>query len=106
MPAEFQYLFDSHGRWIAFRVRQFVFNRAVKWIGWLPWGDQDVVDTQGQYLGTIFPGDRFYRIMHNPYRGYPGYPGYPGSPGYPGYPGFAGYSSRPSGTRDVELEND
>jgi 4-fold beta flower protein len=98
-----QYFFDSSGNWIAFRKDRYVFDRQGSWIGWLPWDDADVVDIHGQYLGTIFPGDRFYKITGRPYRGYPGYPGFPGYPGYPGYPGFAGYSPRPVGTEEVEL---
>src|SRR5690242_11130965 len=73
-----QHLFDSGGKWIAFRHGQNVFDAHGKWIGWLPWDDEDVVDTRGRYLGSIFPGDRLYRKSFQPYRGYPGYPGYPG----------------------------
>lgn len=98
-----QYLFNSQGNWIAFRRDRFVFDTSGDWIGWLPWDDEDVVDTQGKYLGTIFPGNRFYKMSDHPYRGYPGYPGYPGNPGYPGYPGFAGYSPLPLGATDVEV---
>lgn len=80
------------GNWIAFRQGKYVFNKSGKWIGWLPWDEKDVVDTNGQYLGTIFESNRLYRLSHHSYRG------------YPGYPGFAGYSPLPSGTSDVELE--
>lgn len=72
----FQYLFSSSGRWIAFRQHRYVFDTDSRWIGWLPWENGEVVDTQGQYLGTIFPGDRFYRDLYRAYRGYPGFPGY------------------------------
>ncbi len=96
-----QFLFSSSGRWIAFRKGKYVFDTDGKWVGWLPWGDGDVVDTQGQYLGTIFPGDRLYRVSNRRYRGYPGYPGFPGYHGYPGYPGFAGHSRLPPATADV-----
>jgi len=101
-----QYLFDSGGIWIAFRIDKYVYSPTGKWVGWMPWSDDDVVDTSGQYLGTIFPGNRLYQLVYKPYRGYPGFPGYPKYPGYPGYPGFAGYSQLPSGARDVrDLED-
>ena len=96
-----QYLFNSSGSWIAFRVGTYVYSTNGTWVGWLPWGDDDVVDTQGSYLGTIFYGSRLYHVYGKPYRGYPGYPPYPG---YPGYPGFAGYSPLPLGARDVSID--
>lgn len=70
------YLFNSSGEWIAFRISNYVYDTDADWVGWLPWGDNDVVDVNGDYLGTIFPNNRFYRIIFKPYRGYPGYPGY------------------------------
>jgi len=100
-----QYLYDSSGRWIAFRRGKYVFDTAGKWVGWLPWEDGHVVDVEGGYLGTIFPGDRLYRVLTHRYRGYPGYPGFPGYPGYPGYPGFAGHSMLPPSAVDVEELN-
>lgn len=96
-----RHLFDSSGRWIAFQKGRYVFDTNCKWIGWLPWNNVDVVETTGNYLGTIFFDHRFYRRINMPYRSYPGYPGYPSYPGYPGYPGFAGYSSRPPFTEDI-----
>lgn len=75
----------------------------------MPWDDVEVVDTTGQYLGSIFPENRFYRVHANPYRGYPGYPGYPEYPGYtgyPGYPGYAGYSPLPFGASEVQIKKE
>lgn len=94
-------LFDSVGNFIAFRRDQYIWNAAGDWIGWLPWGDGDVVTRTGDYLGTIFPGHRLYRRSNWLFRGHPGRAGYPGYPGYPGCPGFAGYSPRPPFTEDV-----
>ena len=90
-----QHLFNSHGQWIAFKRNpsdKYVFNTKGKWIGWLPWDKVDVVDVQGQYLGTIFDGDRLLRVLVPKYRG------------YPGYPGFRGLRSIPIGTEDVDPE--
>lgn len=101
MSSVFQYLYNSHGQWIAFRQGEFVYNKSGQWIGWLPWGDADVVDKSGKYLGTIVDQDRFYHFRGHPYRGYPGYPGYPGFAGYPGYPGYAGYSPLPPMAEDI-----
>lgn len=96
-----QHLFSSAGRWIAFRQGKYVFDTDGRWIGWVPWGDGEVVDIEGRYVGTIFPNDRFYRNLYRRSRGYPGYPGYPGYLGYPGYPGYPGHSPLPPGTVDV-----
>ncbi|WP_428278154.1 4-fold beta flower protein [Candidatus Palauibacter sp.] len=97
-----QYLYDSYGRWIAFRRGKYVFDTAGKWVGWLPWEDGEVVDVEGEYLGTVFPGDRLYTVLAHRYRGYPGYPGYPGQPAFPGYPAFAGPSRLPPAAVDIE----
>jgi fermentation-respiration switch protein FrsA (DUF1100 family) len=87
------FLYDSHGAWIAFRRSDghYLFNKAGKWIGWFPWGDQDAVDTKGSYLGSVV-ADRLLKRAGYVYRGYPG---------YPGYPGYAGYFGMPSGYSDV-----
>ena len=87
-----QYLYNSSGEWIAFRKDKFIYDTDGDWIGWLPWGDNDVVDVNGEYLGTLFPNNRIYRIINKSYRGYPG---------YPGYPGFAGYQYRPYNMQDI-----
>ena len=106
MPSEFQHLFSSFGEWIAFRRGKYVYDTSCEWIGWLPWNDQDVVDASGEYLGTIWSGDRLYRFDSHPFRGYPDSPGYPGYPGYPGDPGFAGYAPLPADASDIaDLED-
>ena len=101
-----QHLFDSQGEWIAFRYGENVFDRTGDWIGWLPWGDGEIVDAHGEYLGTIVDSDgsRLYRFRNRPYRGYPGYKTDPGYPGYPGYPGSASSDYPPSGADDVNLQ--
>jgi hypothetical protein len=98
------YLFNSSGEWICFKVNKFIWDTNGNIIGWLPWGDNDVVTMEGDYLGTIVDKDRIYYFSNHPYRGYPGYPGYPGYLGYPGYPGFAGYKSLPSGAKDIVIK--
>lgn len=100
------FLFDTHGKGIAFRrtrTDRFLWDTHGHWIGWFPWGDADAVDKHGKYLGTVV-GDRLLSRVGQPYRGYPGYPGYPGYAGYPGYPGYGGYSGYVSGFRDVPGE--
>lgn len=57
-----QYLFNSYGDWIAFRKGEFVFDTDGNWLGWLPWGDLEIVDVSGEYLGTI-ESDRLYRLL-------------------------------------------
>ncbi len=82
-----QYLFDSEGKWIAFRQGDYLFTPMGTWLGWFPWGDDYAVDTRGHYLGTVYLGERLYRFNDAEYRGYPGETE---DPGYQGYPG--GYS--------------
>ena len=88
-----EYLYNSSGKWIAFRIGKFLYNSKANWIGWFPWGDEHAVTKNGKYLGSIYPDNRFYQQNYFPYRDYPG---------YPGYPGHGGYSPRPSGTKDFE----
>ena len=97
------HLFDSRGSWIAFRKEEYVYDPDGKWIGWLPWDDDDVVDRDGAYLGTIVNKKRLYRLSARPNRGYPGYPGHPGHADYPGYPGHAGTDLPPFGAEDLNL---
>lgn len=100
------FFYDLHGAVVAFRRTeddQYLFNKEGHWIGWFPWGDEDAVDRDGKYLGTIV-GNRLLSRQNQPYRGYPGYPGYPGYAGYPGYPGHAGYAGHQSGFSDVDEE--
>jgi len=97
------YLHDSRGAWIAFRTdpgARDVFNPEGDWIGWLPWGDDDVVTPDGEYLGTI-RGDRLFAESSWRYRGNPGYPGAPAYPGAASYPGAAPYTGVPGGYDDV-----
>ena len=98
-----QYLFNSSGNWIAFRVGECVFDTKCHWIGWMPWDDTDVVTTEGEYLGTIVENDRFYRFRDKPYRDYPDHPGCPGHPDFPGHPGYAADSSLPPDAEDIEI---
>lgn len=97
-----QYLFDSRGNWIAFSEDGFVFNTHGKWLGWIPWGDGDVVTRQGKYLGSIVDGGRFYFFRSHPCPASSSYPSHPGYPSYPGYPGYSGYSPLPPGAQDLE----
>ena len=88
------FLFNSSGNWIAFRVGRYIFDVNGNWIGWMPWNDNYVVTDGGEYMGRII-GNRLYKFWNEPYRGYPG---------YPGYPGYAGYSPLPVGAQDVNLK--
>lgn len=68
MASNLTYLFNSDGDWIAFRIGNFIYNSDANWIGWFPWNDEHAVDTAGKYLGSIFPGRRFYRITYSALR--------------------------------------
>lgn len=99
------FYFDTSGEPIAFRRSasdKFLFDKNGNWIGWFPWGDNDAVDADGTYLGTVV-GNRFLSRIGQPYRGYPGYPGDPGFAGYPGYPGYAGFAGHRAGFEDVSV---
>jgi len=86
------FLYNSNGKWVAFKLGKYLYSSKSKWIGWFPWDDDHAVDKKGKYLGSIFTEDRFYKMNNFPYRGYPGYPGY------------AGYKSKPVGTSDFMPE--
>lgn len=84
-----RYLFNSTGNWIAFQVGRYVFDASSEWIGWLPWQDEEVMNPDGNYLGTICSNNRLLRFKFRHYRGYAGYPGY------------AGYQMLPVGAEDI-----
>ncbi|MBC7630104.1 4-fold beta flower protein [Aeromicrobium sp.] len=57
------YLFDMSGEVIAFRrswADPHVFDARGDWIGWFPWDDNNAVDPDGHYLGTVVD-DRLVR---------------------------------------------
>ena len=103
MNNNLQYLFDTSGNWIAFKIGKFLFNDDGNWIGWFPWDEVVAITPSGKYLGEIYNKNRLLKSNYRKILPYPGYPGYPDYPGYPGYPGFAGYLYVP-GTSDVEKE--
>ena len=72
------HLFNSSGLWIAVKIEQYLYDVNSNWVGWFPWDDEHAVGRTGNYIGTIYSPNRFYKLGYFPYRGYPGYPGYPG----------------------------
>ncbi|WP_230532812.1 hypothetical protein [Microvirga roseola] len=104
-PAVIHY-FNSSGEWIAFRREKndrHLFDKQGNWIGWFPWDETEVVDVNGDYLGTVIDGDRIYRrTTYQPPKPRPGVPVYPGNVGYVGYPGFTSYCTPPRGFEDVD----
>lgn len=57
------YLFDMEGEPVAFRRSwsdPYLFDLDGTWIGHCPWGDNDVVDREGHYLGSVV-SDRLVR---------------------------------------------
>lgn len=98
-----QYLFNSSGKWIAYREAKNVFDTKGEWVGWLPWDDADVVSPEGKYLGTICDGNRFYHLQEKVSRAYQGYPGYPSSPGALRFLGTREQTALPQGAQEVIL---
>ena len=103
-----KYLFDSDGRWIAFKSDDLVFDRSGEFLGWIPpqiEDSNDVVTALGDYVATILPEDashaRLYALRGRPYRGYYGRPDVPDYPGYPGHPGTLTPAPLPPGASDV-----
>ncbi|MDO5686516.1 MAG: hypothetical protein Q4G42_03885 [Neisseria sp.] len=91
-PYRINYLFDSQGKWIAFRKGKHVFAADSQWIGWTPWRDNEVFSPSGVYIGTITHGNRLYRYRQRIERGFPGNaerPYFPGIFPQPEYPGRA-----------------
>jgi len=96
-----QHLFNSGGKWIAFRQQQQVFDERCNWIGWLPWGNHEVATQEGEYLGTIVDGNRFYYFVDRPRRSHPGHPTQPTYPVHQERPVGAVRVVLPPGAIDV-----
>ncbi|PVC80749.1 hypothetical protein DBP19_35180 [Streptomyces sp. CS090A] len=94
---QFQYLFDSSGAWIAFRIGQYVWDEDCEWVGWCPFNDEKVFTPDGDYLGSILENDRLAREVRTPRYSRVGRPGRPGRPGCPGRPGRLGRIMLPTG---------
>lgn len=106
-PATTEYLYDSHGVWIAFRRTRndkYVFAPNGEWIGWLPWDEKTVVNTKGEYLGTIFPNGRLYQLRRIRHRARPPAPIRPVIPGRPPNPPRRGYVSLPVMVRNLSRQ--
>jgi hypothetical protein len=99
-----QPLFDSGGKYIAFRRSvpdKYVFADDGSWLGWLPYDNGDLHDhPDGRYLGTIVR-DRLLVLTDRPRRGRPTAPGAPGLPGTPRAPGHRPSIALPPGARDL-----
>jgi hypothetical protein len=106
-PTRVQHYFNSFGDWIAFRRHRsdrYLFDRKGNWIGWFPWNDNDAVDLNGQYLGTVMDGNRFYqKTSPDPTRSEAGFVVHPGPGGYAGYPGHAAHRVPPFGFKDIDV---
>jgi hypothetical protein len=106
-PAGVKYYFSSSGEWIAFsrsETDRYVFDRKGTWIGWFPWGDKEIADINGQYLGTVVYGDRIFRRPSSaPERREAGFVMDPGTAGYAGYPGYAAHREPPRDFKDIDM---
>lgn len=99
--SEILYLFDSKGKWIAFKRGKYLFNRNGRWIGWFP-EEGLAVDTDGKYLGTIYQEDRLLVNLLQKKVSKAAYPGYPEYPGLQTFPGFKGFSPYIPNTEDIK----
>lgn len=99
--------FSSIGEWIAFRrsaTDRYLFDRKGNWIGWFPWDEKEIVNIDGQYLGTVVYGDRIYRrVSPAPESREAGFVMDPGSARYAGYPGYAAHLAPPYGFKDLDM---
>lgn len=101
-----KYYFSSTGEWIAFRLSEtdrYLFDKKGNWIGWFPWNDNDIVRIDGQYLGTVFYGNRIYRRAQVPSKRDPGFVMDPGEAQYVSHPGHAAPYAPPHGYKDVDM---
>ena len=98
------YLFDYSGNWIAFKMGKYLYNKNGDWIGWFPYNEKIAVDTNGEYLGTIYNINRLVFDTHQSHIPYPGYPGNPGYPGYPGSPGSIWSCGSIGGVKDIDKD--
>jgi len=100
---EIHFLFCSRGEYIAYRAQQYVFDTRNNWIGWMPWGDGEIVNIEGEYIGTICENNRLYYFSRREFKMHPGYPSFPGHMGNPGYPSYPGCASIPAFARDLNM---
>lgn len=98
-----KYLFNSKGDWIAFIVGIYVFDDYSNWIGWMPWGNNDVVDVNGKYIGTIFE-NRFFFVKEKRYMWVIDFPGYPDYQSLQDYPEYLDMINLPPATKDIKIK--
>lgn len=97
------YLFDSTGKWIAFRKGIHVFDTRGRWIGYTPWKDNDVYTPSGEYLATIMQSNRLYYENNHTNRGLPDRVAMPRFPGVFPVPPYPGRAPLPQRATDVDL---
>lgn len=107
VPNGVQHYFSSSGQWIAYRRNggdRYLFDRQGNWIGWFPWNDNDAVDLNGEYLGTVVDENRLYRSTSPQGQAREvGFVTHPGRSGYPGFPGPGLPCVSPLGFKDIDL---
>ncbi|MGO4705330.1 hypothetical protein AB4072_06075 [Microvirga sp. 2MCAF38] len=106
VPAGMQHYFASSGDWIAFRRTpndRYLFDQKGNWIGWFPWDDDDAVDLNGQYLGTVVDNHLYRRTFPETEKREVGYVLPPDRVGFSGYPGYATPCVPPFGFKDIDL---
>ena len=96
------YLYNSKGEYIAFKSGRYVFNSKNEWIGWLPWNNNEIVNREGDYIGTLI-NDRLFSFSRRELKEHPGFIAFPGHPGFISDPGFGGCTSLPPFAKDVDL---
>lgn len=97
-----EYLFDSTGSWIAFRIGRFVYLPDGAWLGWVGDKESNVFDIDGIYVGTII-NDRLFHLQWFGPANNLDHPGYPGGAPAPDHPGYPGRVDVPEGMEDVAL---
>jgi hypothetical protein len=87
--------FSLSGEWVAFRRDgdRIVFDTHGRALGWMPWGEGEVVSHDGSYLGTVL-GDR---LVHRPGTSYRC------ALGSPVLPRVADVPERPEGRQPVAV---
>lgn len=69
---DIKHLYNSLGEFILVRKGDDLFTPCGKWVGFFPWNDNDAVDGEGNYIGSVYAENRFYVFPENPIRDKPG----------------------------------
>ena len=98
------WLYNSSGDAIAYQYESYLYDSDEKLIGWCPDDDGHFYNLSGDYIGSVYAGNRLYHFDDKSGNTCCGSPSAPSYIGYFGYASYESYDSLPSGAEDVPDE--